>query len=78
MTVEKKKGFIIEITPEIADALGVQKQEDLYILVKDNEVVLKAKSDNAEHAKKQQQESNKLTKRLIKQYAPVLKKLAKT
>lgn len=74
----KKKGFTLEITPEVAAALGVNKQDDVRIVVKDNEVILKAKKENAKHIKKQQEESSKLTKKLIKKFSPVLKKLAKT
>lgn len=75
---KKKEGFVLEITPEVADILGVNKQDDLHIIIKDNEVILKAKKENVEHTKKKQQKSSKLTKKLIKQFSPVLKKLAKT
>jgi hypothetical protein len=75
-TIKKKKeGFTLEITPEIADILGVNKQNDLYIIIKGDEVILKAKKDNAQHREKLQEESSKLTQKLIKQYSPVLKKL---
>lgn len=78
-TIKKKKeGFTLEITPEVADILGVNKQDDLYIIIKDNEVILKAKKENLEHIKKKKEKSSKLTKKLIKQFSPVLKKLAKT
>lgn len=75
---KKKEGFVLEITPEIADILGISKQDDLRIIVKDNEVILKAKNENMEHVKKKQEKSKKLTAKLIKQFSPVLKKLAKT
>ena len=74
----KKEGFILEITPEVAAVLGVDKQDDVRIIVRDNEVILKAKKNNLSHIKKQQEESSELTKKLIKKFSPVLKKLAKT
>jgi hypothetical protein len=77
-TSKKKEGFTLNISPEIAHILGVQNQDDIRIIVKDNEVILKAKKTNPAHIEKQQAEKRKLTKRLIKQYEPVLKKLAKT
>lgn len=75
---KKSKGFILEVTPEIADILGVNQSDDIRIIVKDNEVILKAHKQNLEHLKKKQEQSKKLTKKLIKQFSPVLKKLAKT
>lgn len=77
-TKNKKKGFLLEVTPEIATALGVDKQDDVRIIVRDNEVILMSKKENLAHKKKQQEDSNKLTKKLIKKFSPVLKKLAKT
>lgn len=74
----KKVGFTFEITPEVAAILGVDKQDDIHLIVRDNEIILKAKKVNAGHIKKQQEESKQLTKKLIKKFSPVLKKLAKT
>ena len=74
----KKNGFILEITPEVASILGVNKQDDIHIIVQDNEVILKPKKVNAQYIKKQKEENDKLTKKLIEKFSPVLKKLAKT
>lgn len=74
----KKEGFTLEITPEVAAILGVNKQDDIHIIVKDNEVILKAKKVSASKIKQQKTESDKLTKKLIQKFSPVLKKLAKT
>lgn len=74
----KKEGFTLEITPEVASILGVDKQEDIRIIVKDNEVILKAKKVSDSYITKQKQDDDKLTKKLIKKFSPVLKKLAKT
>jgi formylmethanofuran dehydrogenase subunit D len=72
----KKAGFILEVTPEVATALGVDKQDDVRIIVRDNEVILMSKKENPEHKKRQQEENKKLTKKLIKKFSPVLKKLS--
>jgi hypothetical protein len=37
-----------------------------------------SKKENLEHKKRQQEESKKLTKKLIKKFSPVLEKLSKT
>jgi bifunctional DNA-binding transcriptional regulator/antitoxin component of YhaV-PrlF toxin-antitoxin module len=75
---KKNEGFMLEISPEIADILGINKQDDLRIIIRDNEIILKAKKENLEHIKKKQEKSKKLTEKLINQFSPVLKKLAKT
>jgi hypothetical protein len=77
-TGTKKNGFVLEITAEVAAVLGVDKQDDVRIIVRDNEVILKPKKDNPEHVKKEQEKDSLLTKKLIKKFSPVLKKLAKT
>jgi hypothetical protein len=77
-TKDKKGGFTIDISAEAADALGVNNQEDLYCLIVGNEVILKPKNPNPEHLQKQKDKRTERTKQLMKDFEPVLKKLAKT
>jgi hypothetical protein len=76
--LNKKDGFTLQISSDVANILGVHEAEDLNIIVMDDTVILKAKKGNATHTRKLNEESDKLTKRLMDQYEPVLKKLAKT
>lgn len=76
--IKGREGFILDISPEVAEILGVNKQEDILIVIKGDEVSLKPKNYDPEHVKKRQEENARLNKELIKKFRPVLEKLSKT
>jgi hypothetical protein len=71
-------GFTLEITPQVAEALGVNNPDDLRIIMQEDKVILRAKKVNPEHIAELQKKDKALTDKIIKKFAPVLKKLAKT
>lgn len=76
--VKKTSGFTLQVSAELADILGVSSQDDVMFIIKGDEVILRPKKIDPEHIKKQKEKSDQLMKQLMKDFAPVFEKLAKT
>lgn len=72
-TVKKQTNITIEIEKDVAEALGINKKTDLAMVVVDDMLIVKAKKSSSKKKGR-----TKDISRLMDQYEPLLKKLAKT
>ncbi len=71
----KKKKIVIEIDKDITDALGIKNEADIEMIIKDDMLIIKSKTEGS---KKKASKQKDITNILIDKYDSVLKKLAKT
>ena len=72
------RGLTLHIDQSIADDLGITEKTDIELIVTGDTIVIKPKNVDSDVAKKRQEKIKEVTKRLMSEYDPVLKKLAKT
>jgi hypothetical protein len=68
----------LKIDKKVADALGINQKTNLEMIVVDDMLIIKPKNKQVRAAEKRKTELKKRTNKLMDQYEPVLKKLAKT
>jgi antitoxin component of MazEF toxin-antitoxin module len=73
---KKKETFTLKVDKAIAEDLGINKDTDLEMYVKDKMLIIKPKRTKSNQNKKQK--DKELTKKLMDEYDSILKKLAKT
>lgn len=74
---EKQDGITITIPQNMMDALGIDKDSSLDMIIIDDALIIKPRN-KAEAKKKRQKQFENSINRLMDKYEPVLKKLAKT
>lgn len=79
MTKEIKKadGLTLTINQEMLNALGIDKDSDLDMIVIEDALIIKPRNKTAAQKKRQQQLTESTT-HIINKYKNVLKKLSKT
>ena len=76
--IKRKNGLSIEIDKAVADALGINQNTAIEMIIKDDMLIIKPINKKSKAAQKRKIRLKKQVNNLMDEYEPVLKKLAKT